>query len=395
MGCDMVGNLLYEFNPWWEEGYTFRLHKREKYTGKIAEKLKSNRIVLLAGLRRVGKSSIMKLMIKKILDEGVSRENVLYVSLDDFLLDDKNILEILDSYRKWMRKRKEETVYLFFDEITYKEKWQQQLKSLYDRENCVIVASSSSSSVFSDEHAWLTGRSVILPVDPLDFDEWLAFKNITLKKMDSHLLASYFEEFLSSGGMPEYVLNNDRDYLQNLVEQLLYKDIIARHNIKRKTVIRDMFLLLMERAGRQISITKVGKILGISASNARRYLEYFEQTFLVELINRYGKTNEKILSQKKLYAGDIGIRSIYTGFRDKGAVFENYVYLMIKDKKPQYYYVNGIELDFIFQELSGDKTILECKYNSEMNPKQQILFDKVEAEKKLVINGVDSLDLIK
>jgi predicted AAA+ superfamily ATPase len=139
----------------------------------------------------------------------------------------------------------------------------------------------------------------------------------------------------------------------------------------------------------------MGKILGISASNARRYLEYFEQTFLVELINRYGKTNEKILSQKKLYAGDIGIRSIYTGFRDKGAVFENYVYLMIKDKKPQYYYVNGIELDFIFQELSGDKTILECKYNSEMNPKQQILFDKVEAEKKLVINGVDSLDLIK
>jgi predicted AAA+ superfamily ATPase len=69
----------------------------------------------------------------------------------------------------------------------------------------VIVASSSSSSVFSDEHAWLTGRSVILPVDPLDFDEWLAFKNITLKKMDSHLLASYFEEFLSSGGMPEYI----------------------------------------------------------------------------------------------------------------------------------------------------------------------------------------------
>jgi predicted AAA+ superfamily ATPase len=394
MGCDKMENLLYDFNPWWEEGYTFQLHERNKYTQKITEKLKTNRIILLAGLRRVGKSSIMKLMIKKFLSEGLSKENVLYVSLDDFLIDDKNIIEILESYRKLMRKRKEETVYLFLDEITYKEKWQQQLKNLYDRENCVVIASSSSSSVFSDDHAWLTGRSVILTVDPLDFDEWQSFKNINLKKRDSNLLEAYFEEFLFSGGMPEYILNNDRDYLQNLVEQLLYKDIIARHNIKMKTVIRDMFLLLMERAGKQISITKMGKILGISASNVRRYLEYFEQTFLIELVSRCGKTNEKILSPKKLYAGDIGIRSVYTGFRDKGAVFENYIYLMIKNKNPQYYYVDGIELDFIFQELDGGKTILECKYNSELNAKQQALFDRSDAEKKQVINGFKSLKLI-
>jgi len=387
--------LLYEFNPWWEDGYRFQLYEREKYIKKISEKLKTNRILLLAGLRRIGKSSIMKLMIQKMLQEGIMRENILYVSLDDFLLDDKNILEILEEYRKLMKKKKEEQVYLFLDEITYKEHWQRQLKTLYDRENCVIIASSSSSSVFSDEYAALTGRSVILTIEPLDFEEWLFFKNFDLKKRDSNLLESYFEDFLSSGGMPEYILSNDRDYLQNLVEQLLYKDIIAKHNIKMKSLIRDMFLLLMERAGKRISITKIGKILGISASNAKRYLEYFEQTFLVYLIGRYGKTNEQILSPKKLYAGDIGIRSVYTGFRDKGAVFENYVYLMIKDKQPNYYYEKGIELDFIIKNFDGLKTILECKYHSELTEKQRALLEKSSAEKKLVINGFNSLELIK
>lgn len=387
-------SLFYEFNPWWEEEYNFQLYDRNKYTRKIKEKLKTNRIILLAGLRRVGKSSIMKLMIKKLLNEGLSKENIFYVSLDDFLLDEKTIIEILSEYRKMMKKKKEETVFLFLDEITYKDKWQQQLKNLYDKENCVIIASSSSSSVFSDEFAWLTGRSIILNIEPLDFYEWMFFKNIVLKKRDSNLLESYFEDFLSSGGMPEYILNNDRDYLKNLVEQLLYKDIIAKHNIKMKSLIRDMFLLLMERAGKQISLTKSGKVLGISPSNAKRYLEYFEQTFLIYLVGRHGKTNEKILSPKKLYAGDIGIRSVYTGFRDKGAVFENYVYLMIKDKNPHYYYVDGIELDFILKEADGTKTILECKYNSELNPKQQKLMDSSDAEKKLIINGFKSLELI-
>jgi hypothetical protein len=123
-------NLLYEFNPWWEDGYRFQLHERDKYIKKISEKLKTNRILLLAGLRRVGKSSIMKLMIQKMLQGGIVKENILYVSLDDFLLDDKNILEILDEYRKLMKKKKEGPVYLFLDEITYKEHWQRQLTTL-------------------------------------------------------------------------------------------------------------------------------------------------------------------------------------------------------------------------------------------------------------------------
>ena len=395
MGCDIIKKLLYEFNPWWENTYKFNLIKRKKYTENILINQKNYRIILLAGLRRVGKSSIMKLIIEELIEKGIKPEKILYISLDDFLLNNKNIFEIIDEYRKIHKIKKEEKSYFFFDEITYKEKWQQQLKTLYDRENCSIIASSSSSSIFSDSHAFLTGRSAIMNIEPLDFEEWMLFKNIQIKKRDEPLLKTYFEDFLESGGMPEYIINNDRNYLQNLIDQLIYKDIIAKHNIKLKSIIKDMFLLLMERAGKQISITKLGKILQISASNAKRYLEYFSDTFLIYLIDRYGKTNEQILGKKKLYSGDIGIRSSYTGFRDKGSVFENYVYLLIKKENPKYLYENGTELDFIIENKKRERTIIECKYNSKMNSKQEALFDKTTAENKYIINGLDSLQIIQ
>ena len=289
----------------------------------------------------------------------------------------------------------EEKIYLFLDEVTYKDKWQQQLKNIYDRGNVKIIAGSSSSSIFVDENAYLTGRSRVIEVKPLDFDEWLVFKEIKLKAVDSDLMKVYFDDYLQEGGMPEYVIKNDRAYIQNLVEQLIYKDIIAKHNIKMKSVIQDLFLLLMERSGKQLSINNIGNILNITPSNAKRYIEYFEDTFLIGLIRKYGKTNEKITSQSKLYTGDVGIRNAYTGYRDKGAVFENYVYLKIKEKNPYYYAEDGIELDFITDRYFGEQYLIECKYNSELTRKQRDLFDRLKVKNKIILNGYKDLHLIE
>ena len=161
-----------------------------------------------------------------------------------------------------------------------------------------------------------------------------------------------------------------------------------------KTTIQELFILLMERSGKQLSINNIGNILKISASNVKRYIEYFEDTFLIGMIKKYGKTNEKLTSPSKLYTGDIGIRNAYTGYRDKGSVFENYVYLKIKEKNPYYYVEDGIEIDFITDKYFGEQYLIECKYNSEMNEKQKILFEKVTVEKKLIINGYRDLYLL-
>jgi predicted AAA+ superfamily ATPase len=141
----------------------------------------------------------------------------------------------------------------------------------------------------------------------------------------------------------------------------------------------------MERAGKQISINKIARVLGISPDTARRYFEYFLDTYVIYAVERCGKLNERLKSPKKVYAGDVGIRNMITGFRDLGAVFENLVYLKIKHKNPCYLYENGIEIDF----LTENKILIEVKYNAELNEKQKKLFDSYPARKKIIIDSIE------
>ena len=197
----------------------------------------------------------------------------------------------------------------FFDEITHKDQFHRQLKNLYDRQNVKIYAAASSSSVLRDKKAYLTGREFILEVLPLDFHEYLDFKGIEVKKRDRSLLKSYFEDYLQSGGIPEYVLYRQREYLQALVDDIIYKDIIAHHKIKNPKTIKDLFKMLMNNVGNPVSIYKISNVLGVSADTVSRYLQYFEETYLIYLMPRHGKTNQQLSSPKKVYAADTGIRN--------------------------------------------------------------------------------------
>lgn len=237
----------------------------------------------------------------------------------------------------------------------------------------------------------LTGRERIIEIRPLDFSEFLKFRNIAIKQRDEVIKQSYFDEYLQTGGLPEYVLKPNREYLTALVEDILYKDIVAFHNIKNSVLIKDYFILLMEHAGKQISINKIAKILGISLDCAKRYLYMFEETYLIYLVQRYGKTNETLLSPRKIYAADLGIRNLFTGFRDKGAVFENAVFLAIKPMHPRYIYQDSNEIDFFTE----NKTLIEVKYGSEMNAKQLALFEKFPAKEKIIVRNFKDYENLK
>ena len=127
---------------------------------------------------------------------------------------------------------------VFFGEITYNKNYQQQLKNLYDSQNVKIYASSSSSSLLKDQKAYLTGRQITIEILPIDFEEYLIFKNITIKKRDKNLIESHFIDYLKNGGMPEYVLKPQREYITHLVDDIIQKDIIAFHGIKNKQQIK-------------------------------------------------------------------------------------------------------------------------------------------------------------
>jgi len=379
-------SILYKSNPWWEEDYNFSGFPRDIYLEQLNQYLNNKDILFLTGLRRVGKTSILKNFISTLIQKnGIAPKEIFYISLDLYALDNYSITEIVNEYRKIHKLPSSQKIYLFLDEVTSKKSYQQELKNFYDLENIKIFASSSSASLLKDKNAYLTGRQRIIEVMPLNFYEYLQFKEITIKKADAHLYESYFEEYMQDGGMPEYVLTGDVAYLQNLIENIITKDIIAHYNIRNNQVVKDFYKLLMERSGKQLTFNKIANILEISVDSAKRYFYYFEETYLIYSVEKYGKLNERLKSAKKIYASDVGLRNVVTGYRDKGAIFENLIYLQIKEQNPSYLYVDGIELDFITE----NGLLIEAKFNSILNEKQQKLFDKFETKEKLVINGVD------
>ena len=116
----------------------------------------------------------------------------------------------------------------------------------------------------------------------------------------------------------------------------------------------------------------------------------FEETYLVYLVPRRGKLNESLLSPKKVYAADLGIRNLFTGFKDKGCLFENYVYLMIKTLEPRYVYEDRNELDFY----TRDGVLIEVKYGTEMSEGQKTLFERTPASQKLLVRSVHDLETV-
>jgi len=384
--------ILYQYNPWWQEEYFLdNVINRPQYLSLLENNLENEYIVFFTGLRRVGKTTLMKLIIKRLIVKGINPANILYFSVDDYLLNNYSFFEILDNYKQINKLKVDEKIYVFFDEVTHQSDFYQQLKNLYDKYNMKIFATSSSSSLLRDKKAHLTGRSITIEVKPLDFEEYKIFKNINLMKKDNILNESYFKDYLQEGGLPENVLNPNREYLMNLVDDIIQKDIAAYHGLKNHQLLRDFFSLLMERSGKQFSINKIANILQISPDTARRYLRYFEDVYLIYLIPRWGKTNEKILSPKKIYSCDLGIKYLFNGNRDFGSYFENYIYLKLRNKKELFYvYENGLEIDFF----TTDKVLLEVKYNSDLNEKQKYLFDHFSADKKIVIDSVQKLPLL-
>lgn len=364
---------LFRFNPWWENQTGFQLIARPGYMALMNEAIETDRIILISGLRRVGKTSLMRLTIQQLIDQiEIDPKKILYASLDDYTLKDATILEIIENFRKIHSIKFDERIYVFLDEVTYKSDYEIQLKNLYDSHNAKVYASSSSSSLLNDRKQYITGRNKVIEVLPLDFDEYLLFKGIEISRANPHIRENEFENFLKTGGIPEYVITGEPSYIHELVDDIIMKDIVAMHNIKQPALLKDLFMLLMERAGKQISLNKVGAILGTSVDTVSRYVELFRRAHLIYTVSRYGKTNERLLSPKKIYAPDIGIRVYYTGFRDKGSLFENYVYLKLKKYNLEYIYQNQTEIDFRLE----NGTIVEAKYHQELlSDKQQNLLE--------------------
>jgi predicted AAA+ superfamily ATPase len=143
----------------------------------------------------------------------------------------------------------------------------------------------------------------------------------------------------------------------------------------------------MNNVGNPVSTYKISNTLKISSESTSRYIQLLEDTYLIYLVPRHGTANLQISSPRKVYAADIGIRNLFTGFINKGRVFENYVYLKIKDFEPYYVLDNKLELDFYI----SDRMLVEVKFGEDLREKQKEMFDRFDAPCKMVVKDFRDL----
>jgi len=359
----MMEELLYRMNPWWTEEYKAPGIKREEYVSKLYALRNLRDVIIIAGIRRVGKTTIIYQLIEKFIRDGVDPRRILYVSLDNIALREYTILKIVDEYRRIHSLRHNDFVYLFLDEVHTKRDYELQLKNLYDMGYSKIYASGSASLDIMMKSPYLTGRQRMIKIYPLSFVEFLKFTNNIISPADMHLYPSLAEEYVKTGGMPEYVKTRDLNYLQSLVDTVIYRDIAGVHGIRYVDKLKDTLSFLAQSVGTPASLRKIANAVGISKDEVSRIVNLFILANLVYGVEREGKLSERKISPRKFYLSDTGLFTILTDRINLGAIVENAVYLQLcRQGEVRYYRSSGIEIDFV-----RGKNAWESKYKENIS----------------------------
>ncbi len=395
-------DILYLINPWWENKPSKIGIKREKYLELIRECLPRNQAVLLVGSRRVGKTTLLYQSVNTLLKEkGVPPTNILYILLDHPKFAGVSISEIVEKFRQEHGLPRSEKIYVFCDEVQYGKNWEQEVKAMYDTENIKFFLSGSASTLITQKTGFLSGRFVKIKVEPLDFSEFLLFRDNTVGKGESYLYKKLFLDYLNTGGYPEYVLSPSPQYFADLTESIIFKDIVNLYGIKNPAVVRDLLLLLADRSGHQASFTKMSKILGISVDTVRNYTNYLKQSFLVDEIPRHSESRSKrIYSAKKFYLNDNGLLFHLQGRLNRGAAAERTLFKFLErhHKTVSFYYENGFEVDFVVKD-GNSQFLLESKFTDDFDNKK-VLGNLKKAAKdldidKAVLATEDKADVVR
>lgn len=357
--------------------------------------LKSKEIIDIVGSRRSGKSSVLKLLIRKL-----NTENFLYINFEDPFFIDHNkatiIEEIIEVYKNYFHKKLK---YLFFDEIQEIKNWERSIRKLRDSEEYKIFITGSSSRLLSKEvSSLITGRHLSYQVFPLSFSEFLSFRNFAIKNqkgiaLNARSLENKLQQYLKIGGFPEPVLTNNQILLKNYFFDILEKDIVRRYEIREKSVLERLALYLLTNSGNITSIESLKKTFVVSFSPIVSYLEYLKESFLIYELPQFSyslKKQEKAF--KKFYSIDTGLSNAVS-FRfsqDKGRILENAVMIHLKRKYRDLFYYrtkNNLEVDFLVKEKNHFQKLIQVVWNIENeNVKKRELKALTEAMEELKIN---------
>lgn len=358
--------IYYMFNPWWEDKSFDSGVPREELLKKIGGHLERKQIDVIVGSRRVGKTTFTRQLIKKALQEGIAGSRILYLALDHPQLSNYPISYHLKFFRKLFLHPRDRKLFLFLDEVQESPNWEVELKSIYDMEDVKIVCTGSTSSLIKTQGGKLTGRQFVTTIYPLSFKEFLAFRKADISRAEDYRYEKVLEEYLHIGGYPENVLKPDEEYLANLLEDIIARDLVRLFQIRKPKLLKELCLLLSASVSSRISFNKLANTLHVAVDTVKEYIGYFESAFLVKSLEKWTTSySEKVYASKKIYFGDTGIKSVLTGKGDLGNKAENAVFLhLLREGKPCGYYAESEkEVDFVLGDFNCPLPI-EVKYTS-------------------------------
>lgn len=370
---------------------THQLKKRDLYLNKIIAFQDTEPVKVVTGIRRCGKSSLLKLMILHLKENGIAEDQILEMNFESYAFKNMNS----DSFYQYVREHiiPNKRMYLFFDEVQRVPKWEDAINSFRVDFNCDIYVTGSNAYMLSSEYAtYLSGRCVEIKMLPLSFSEFLAFYDFEIKETKSALggtrkqvfdqtgeryeLREVFDAYMRFGGMPgiaDVGLDQEKALvlLEGIYSTVIMRDILERENRKGQKRITDPVLLkkivmfLADNIGSNISVSSIGNTLvneGLledgrrkgtpSAHTVQAYVNALLESYFFYDIKRFDiKGKEFLRTLGKYYIVDIGLRNYLLGFRDRdsGHAIENVVYfeLLRRGYDVSIGKIDNSEVDFI------------------------------------------------
>lgn len=310
------------------------MNSRSLYYNRIIPFVGKNLIKVITGQRRVGKSYFMRQISKEIALSD-NETHLLFINMEDFEFDAiRNYSDLIKYVEQFSQYDK---IALFIDEVQEIAGFEKALRHFLTKEKYDVYCTGSNAALLSGELATLlSGRSIEIEIYSLSYPEFLDFHGL----QDSE---SNFEQYISFGGMPNLIHLDLReevvfDYLRNLYNTIIVKDVIARHSIRNVSFLRNLSLFLADNIGGIITSKSISDYLKaqqikMSPAMVQDYLSFLSEAYFIHKVSRSDLQGKKLFDiGEKYFFNDIGLRNSLIGFKstDMARILENVVYLHLK-----------------------------------------------------------------